>query len=142
MTNTASAGFKNKTLASFLALSLGGVGAQRFYLYGKKDSLAWLHFASLPVSFALSQIYFGWPGIASYALFLISVLIALVHALVIGLCNDEKWDALHNAKQTRRSQSGWPLALILVFTLGWGAILLIGLIARSFDLLYTGGAYG
>jgi hypothetical protein len=32
--------------------------------------------------------------------------------------------------------------MILVLTAGIGAITLIGVIARAFDLLYTGGAYG
>lgn len=142
MTSTSPTHFKNKTLTSLLALLLGGLGAHRFYLYGKQDKLAWLHFASLPISFAISQIYFGWPGIASYALFLISVLLGILAALVSGLSNDEKWDNQHNAGMAQRSQSSWPLAIILVLSVGWGAILLIGLIARSFDLIYTGGAYG
>lgn len=142
MTPTPPTHFKNKTLTSLLALLLGGLGAHRFYLYGKQDQLAWLHFASLPVSFAVSQIYFGWPGIASYALFLISVLLGILAALVSGLSSDEKWDKQHNAGLAQRNQSSWPLAIILVASVGWGAILLIGLIARSFDLIYTGGAYG
>ncbi|HJV86314.1 MAG TPA: NINE protein [Noviherbaspirillum sp.] len=111
---------KNKTLATFLASIFGGLGAHRFYLYGKKDVWAWVHLALLPVS-----IFAGF-----------------IEALVIGLTPDEKWDAQHNRDSGRQSHSGWPLALVLVLTFGGGAIAVISAIARTFDLLFTGGAYG
>ena len=38
--------------------------------------------------------------------------------------------------------SRWPLAIVLVATLMFGAFGLIAAIARLFDLLYTGGIYG
>ena len=40
------------------------------------------------------------------------------------------------------SESRWPLAVIIVATVMVGAGMLIATIARLFDLLYTGGAYG
>jgi TM2 domain-containing membrane protein YozV len=111
---------KNKTLATLLAALFGGLGAHRFYLYGKKDGWAWVHLALFPLS----------------------VFPAFIEALVIGLTPDEKWDAIHNSHSGRQSSSGWPLALVLVLTFGGGAIATIAAIARAFDLLYTGGAYG
>lgn len=111
---------KNKTLTTFLAALFGGLGAHRFYLYGKKDGWAWVHLALFPLSV--------FPG--------------FIEALVIGLTPDEKWDATHNSGSGRKSESGWPLALVLVLTFGGGAIAVIAAIARTFDLLYTGGAYG
>ena len=111
---------KNKTLATFLAAILGGVGAHRFYLHGKKDIWAWVHVLLFPLS----------------------IFASFIEALVIGLTPDEKWDEVHNKDSGRQSDSGWPLAVLLVLTFGGGAIAVIAAIARTFDLLFTGGAYG
>lgn len=113
---------KNKTLATFLAAVLGGLGAHRFYLYGKQDKLAWLHVLFLPTT--------------------LSIFAGFIAALVIGLTPDEKWDARHNPDSSRESDSGWTVILIVIATFGVGTTLLIAAIARTFDLLYTGGAYG
>ncbi len=114
------AAHKNKTLATFLAAILGGLGAHRFYLYGRHDRKAWLYVLLCPLS-----IFAGF-----------------IAALVIGLTPDEKWDALHNPNSGRSSDSGWTVILIVIATFGIGTGLLIATIARTFDLLYTGGAYG
>lgn len=111
---------KNKTLATLLAAVLGGFGAHRFYLYGSKDRRAWLYVLFFPLS----------------------VFAGFIAALVIGLTPDEKWDATHNAASGTPSDSGWLVILIVIATFGIGTGLLIAAIARTFDLLYTGGAYG
>jgi hypothetical protein len=111
---------KNKTLATFLAAIFGGLGAHRFYLHGKKDIWAWVHLLLFPLS----------------------VFAGFIEALVIGLTPDDKWDEAHNKDSGRQSDSGWPLAVLLVLTFGGGAIAVIAAIARTFDLLFTGGAYG
>ena len=133
---------KNKTLATFLSFPLGGLGAHRFYLYGKNDAIAWLHFASLPLSYFLSKLYFNLDPFITYLPFMLSLLVAVISALVLGLSSDEKWDAQHNSNSGKQSDSSWLLALILVLDVGAGAIILIGMMARAFDLMYTGGAYG
>lgn len=115
-----SAGHKNKTFAAFLAAVFGGLGAHRFYLYGRKDRWAWVHLLLFPLS----------------------VFAGFIEALAIGLTPDDRWDALHNKESGRQSDSGWPLAALLVLTFGGGAIAVIAAIARTFDLLFTGGAYG
>ena len=112
--------YKNKTLATFLAAVFGGLGFHRFYLYGKKDLWAWAHVLLFPLS----------------------IFPALIEALMIGLTADEKWDKMHNMDSGRTSHSSWPLAILLVLTFGGGAIAIIAAIARTFDLLFTGGAYG
>ncbi|MES2073571.1 MAG: NINE protein [Pseudomonadota bacterium] len=133
---------KNKTLATFLAAVLGSIGLHRFYLSGWKDKWAWLHFVTLPISLILGNLYFGLPSLLTYSLLVLSLLISVIEALVLGLTPDEKWDAIHNPASGKSSESSWPLALILVLTLGIGAGILIAVLARTFDLLYTGGAYG
>ena len=133
---------KNKTLATFLATTVGGIGLHRFYLWGKNDFPGWLHFlTALPV--LLGAVF--WPALPQFALaslFFISILIGWIEALTIGLTADEKWDATHNRDSGEHSQSGWALAVLLVLTFGVGAIAVIAAIARAFDLFFTGGAYG
>lgn len=133
---------KNKTLATLLAAIAGGVGLHRFYLFGKKDFGGWAHLATAPLTALLIAAWPDAPMLFTGLPFVVSVLAGFLEALVIGLTPDDKWDARHNATSTHKSGSGWPLALALVLTLGVGAVALIATIARTFDLLFTGGAYG
>ena len=133
---------KNKTFATILAALCGGLGFHRFYLAGLKDFAGWAHFATGPLSLLLIATGGERQMLFSAMPFVLSALVAIIEALVIGLTPDEKWDASHNAGSSRNSSSGWPLALALVLTTGAGAIAVIAVIARTFDLLYTGGAYG
>jgi hypothetical protein len=133
---------KNKTLASFLAVVLGGFGVHRFYLKGGLDRLGLLHLCAVPIT---GMVYGLAPEVAPFYKALplvVSYLVAFLEALVIGVSPDEKWDAAHNAGSGRASQSNWVLALLLVATMLVGCTALIATIARLFDLLYTGGAYG
>lgn len=133
---------KNKTAAALLALMMGFGGVHRVYLRGARDKWALLHMAgvlAVPLVSLLApqanMFYKFLPMIVSY-------LAGLLEGLVIGLMPDEKFDARYNAASGRRSDSNWPLALILVASVMVGATGLIATIARLFDLLYTGGAYG
>jgi len=133
---------KNKTLATFLALTLGGFGAHRFYLKGSVDRLGLLHLCSVPLAGLVygtvpdaNPFYMLLPGLVSY-------IAAFIEALVIGLTPDEKWDAGYNTASGRRSKSNWILAVLLVVTMLIGTTVLIGALSRLFDLVYTGGAYG
>jgi TM2 domain-containing membrane protein YozV len=133
---------KNKTLATALALSLGTLGAHRFYLHGGMDRIGLLHIASLPIAGLIFSNAHGLNPFYALLPLLVSGIAACIEALVIGLTPDEKWDARFNAAAGTRSQSNWLLALLLVGTLLVGATVLIGTISRLFDLLFTGGAYG
>lgn len=133
---------KNKTLTTFLAFLLGGIGMHRFYLHGKSDKWGWLHLLSLPASGLILGLFPEAPLFFGIMPLILSVLVAFLETLVIGLTPDEKWDAKYNAASGRSSASGWPLAILLVLTVGVGATGLIGTIARTFDLLFTGGAFG
>lgn len=133
---------KNKTLATFLAAVTGGVGIHRFYLHGKRDGWGWLHMATVPLSMLALAAGGDRQSMFMALPFIVSVLAAFIEALVIGLTPDDEWDARFNPGSGRRTDSRWPLALLLVLTLGVGAVAVIATIARIFDLLYTGGAYG
>ena len=133
---------KNKAITTLLAFALGGFGLHRFYLSGMQDRWGWLHLATVPLTLAIVSGGPGWPAIFAAAPFILSVLAGFLEALVLGLTPDEKWDAQHNPHSGRQSDSGWQLALLLVLTLGTGATALIAALARTFDILFTGGAYG
>jgi hypothetical protein len=132
---------KNKTIATLLALLLGGFGVHRFYLKGATDRLGLLHLCALPVTGIL------WGTVQPHPFYvllpmLLSYIVGFVEGLVLGLTPDEAWDAQYNKGSGKSSRSNWVLALVLVLILGVGAILLIGTIARVLDLLFTGGSYG
>ena len=134
---------KNKTLATALALTLGGLGAHRFYLHGNVDRIGLLHACSLPVAGLVhSQTEGNMDAFFALLPLLLSYIVAFIAALVIGLTPDEKWDARFNPGSGTRSRSNWVLAVLLIAALMIGATVLIATIARAFDLMYTGGAYG
>lgn len=140
--STMAAPHKNKTFATMLATLLGGVGAHRFYLRGASDVAGWLHLACLPAVLAIALLAPGQNWFFKIVPITLSWIAAFIESLVIGLTPDEQWDSAFNSGSGRRSASNWPLALLLVATLLVGAITVIAFIARLFDLLYTGGAYG
>jgi hypothetical protein len=133
---------KNKTLTTALALTLGTLGAHRFYLHGGVDRIGLLHISSLPIAALIFSNAHGIHPFYALLPLLVSAIAACIEALVIGLTPDDKWDARFNAGSPARSRSNWILAILLVTTLLVGATVLIGTIARLFDVLYTGGAYG
>lgn len=133
---------KNKTIAAFLALIAGWGGVHRLYLRGFRDKLALLHLGCVAASALLmalmpqSNIFYRLLPVA------LSGIAGLIEGLTIGLMPDEKFDARFNPGSGRRSDSRWPLALVLVASMLVGASALIGAMARLSDLLYTGGIYG
>jgi len=132
---------KNKTVATLLALLLGGVGAHRFYLKASADRIGLLHLCALPIVGILYGSVRPHPFYVVLPL-LVSSIAGYLEALVLGLMPDEKFDARYNAGSGRASRSNWTLPVVLVLTVMVGAVVLIGTIARLFDILYTGGAYG
>ena len=137
----AAAAHKNKTVATSLALLLGGLGAHRFYLRGSVDRLGLLHVCSLPIMGILYGAVKPHPFYVVLPV-LVSFIVGYIEALVLGLMPDEKWDATYNMHSGRQSRSNWVLVLLLVVTMLVATTVLIGTIARLSDVVYTGGAYG
>ena len=135
------AAHKNKTVATLLALLLGGFGIHRFYLKPGADRIGLLHLCCLPVTGILYGAVKPHPFYMVLPL-LVSFIVGFVEALVIGLTPDEKWDAQYNAHSGQQTRSNWMLVLLLVITMLVAMTVLIGTIARLSDVMYTGGAYG
>ena len=133
---------KNKTFATTLAFLLGGLGAHRFYLKGSVDRLGLLHVCSLPATGLVYGVGHAPNPFWVLLPLILSWLVGFGEALILGLTPDEKWDARYNAHSGRRSASHWFVILLVVLTMLVGTTALIATIARLFDLLYTGGAYG
>ncbi len=133
---------KNKAFATLLAAALGFTGVHRLYLYGVRDRWLWLHASSLLAAALLLTVAPSLNWFYMLLPVLLSALAGIIEAFVIGLLADEKWDAKHNSGSGKTSSSSGWLALVLVVSVGFGAVLMIGTLSRLFDLLYTGGAYG
>lgn len=133
---------KNKTFTTFLAMLFGGLGLHRFYLGGTGDRWGLLHLSTLALSGILIRLWPDQPLLFTAFPLVASILIGFVEALVLGLTPDEKWDQFHNPQSGKQSRSGAVLAILLVLTAGLGAVTLIAVLARTLDLLFTGGAYG
>ena len=102
---------RSKTLATWLALAGGALGLHRFYLYGARDLLAWLH--PLPTLAGLLGVLrvrelgqddrLAWVLLPLLGLMLS---VGLITAIVYGLTPDARWAARHGAGQPPRA-TGW-----------------------------------
>ncbi len=127
--------YRSKTVAAWLALVLGPVGAHRIYLHGWRDRLAWLY---LPAT--LAGLVGVWRMRAlgqddTWAMLLVPVLglmisLAMLGATLHALMPDEKWDARHNPNHTVRA-TGWGPVLAAMTALLLGSAVLMGTIAYS-----------
>lgn len=131
---------KNKTLATWLAFIFGQLGLHRFYLFGFKDKLGWLH----PLAAAI-----GWYGVYrarslgqddQLAWLLVPVLgftlaATAITAIYYGLSSLEKWNSNFNPQtpDTTAGQTNWLVIGAVVFSVLMGATALMASIAFSFQ---------
>ncbi|KMZ12613.1 putative transmembrane protein [Candidatus Burkholderia humilis] len=133
--------FRSKTLTAALAFLFGSIGLHRFYLYGMRDKWGWAHIAGImlgAVGYLLLAAtertsVLGWvmafPGA-------VSLLAAFLSAIVYGLRPDAKWDAQFNAHTNRKSDSGWTVIFVVIFSLLFGAFLLMTGLALTFQTYF------
>jgi hypothetical protein len=132
---------KNKTLATWLALVLGPLGAHRFYLRGFTDVWAWtmLPLTSLGLLGVWRAQRFGVDDVASWVLVpLLGIMIAVgcLSALVYGLSSREQWNARYNTSAGPEHAAGatnWFTVLALVAALMIGATSFLASLAYSFQ---------
>ena len=126
---------KSKTLATWLALALGSLGAHRFYLHGWRDVVGWLHPlpALLGLGGAIRMRNLGQDDHAAWLLIpLLGLMLslAMLTAIVYALTPDEKWDARHNPGQPVHA-TGWGAVLAAILALLLGGAVLMGTVAYS-----------
>ncbi len=132
---------KNKTLAAWLAFTLGPLGMHRFYLHGLGDILGWL--LPIPTALGLYGIQrvdqLGQDDPLSWVLIpLLGFTIAAcaLTAIVYGLMTPEKWNAKFNAAlapEAAPGQTHWLTIGAIVFALLVGATSLMSSIVFSFQ---------
>ena len=125
--------YRSKTIATWLGVIIGALGAQRFYLHGARDPLAWLH---LPPT--LVGLYGAWRMHTlgqddQQSWLLVPVLglmlsIGMLAAIVSALTPDASWDARFNPALPPRT-TRWGPVLGAVAALMIGGIVLMGTIA-------------
>lgn len=125
--------YRSKTLATWIAVLGGAFGLHRFYLYGPRDWVGWLH--PLPTLVGavgvLRMRALGQDDRLSWLLIPVlglTVSAGMLGAIVYGLTPDERWDARHNPGLPGRA-TGWGPVLGVVLALLVGGIVLMGTVA-------------
>lgn len=127
--------YRSKTLAAWIAVLGGALGAHRWYLHGLRDPWAWLH--APPAALGLLGVQrmrvFGQDDHLSWVLVpMLGLLIsqAMLTAIVWALTPDERWDARHNPGLEPRP-TGWGPVLAAILALTVGGTVLMGTIAYA-----------
>ncbi|MDP2004921.1 MAG: NINE protein [Rubrivivax sp.] len=127
--------YRSKTLAAWLALLLGTLGAHRFYLHGWRDRLGWLYVLPSLVG-AVGVVRMRELGQDDRLAWLLVPLlglmisVAMITGIVHALTPDETWDRRHNPGQAGRA-TGWGPVLAAIAGLMVGGAVLMGTIAFS-----------
>lgn len=148
----------SKTLATWIALIGGSLGLHHFYLHGWRSRLGWLYpiptlaglagvvrMRNLGVDDRLSWALIPWLGL--------TLSIAMLCAIVIGLTTDAKWARLHAGapgqavvQATREEddespppglvRTGWGPVLGVILALMIGGGVLMGTIAFTVEKVF------
>jgi hypothetical protein len=120
---------RSKTLATWLAVAGGALGAHRFYLYGRKDWLGWLH--PWPTLIGLAGVVrmrnLGQDDMLSWVLIpFLGLMLSwgMVSAIVIGLTPDERWASRHGAGRGVQATAWGPVLGVIIALLVGGAVLM------------------
>lgn len=125
--------FRHKALAALLAFLFGALGLHRLYL-----GLKWW-WLPLAVTAAMAPLLFGvrnWYQSPAFFVLMVPVVAGFIHALVIALMPDEKFDARFNAGSGRRNGSGWNAVLVAIATLFFGTIVLMTTLVLLFQTYF------
>lgn len=130
---------KNKTLATWLALTLGTLGIHRFYLRGFGDWIGWL----FPIPTALGwwgidrAITFGQDDTLSWVLMPLlglSITVSCLTAIVYALADRAVWNRRHNPELDEMATPGQTQWLTIGALI---AALLIGTVAFMATLTFS-----
>ena len=132
---TAAAGYKSKTLATWIALVGGSLGLHRFYLHGLRDRWGWLFIPpTLAGAYGVLRMrqlgvddHLAWALIPLLGL---TLAVAMTTAIVDGLTPDEQWNARYNPSGPLH-QTDWTTVLGVAVALFVGSGVLMATIAFS-----------
>lgn len=131
--------YRSKTLAAWAALLGGPLGLHRLYLHGLRDPW-WMLFPP-PLLLGLWGLWrvseYGQDDHLSWLLIPLgglTVAVAMLQAILIGLMPDERWHARHNVAHPAPDTlpgSGWGAVIAVILSLLVGAGVLMATIAFS-----------
>jgi hypothetical protein len=134
---------KSKLLFCALGLFFPGTGLNCFYLQGIKSFWAWIQLLALLCGFMgwglLNDAHFlSAPGWALLTFGFIALEASWLTTITFGLRPDEKWDAQFNPgiAEHERSQSGWLVVLTVIFSLVFGAGVMMTFLAIAFEQFF------
>ena len=129
---------KSKSLATWLALLGGLLGAHRFYLHGWGDKLAWLHpvLSLIGLAGVVRMRNLGQDDHAAWLLiplFGAMVAVAMLSTILLGLTTDERWAQRHGTPQ---QDTRWAPVIAVVIALLVGGAALMGTLAFSGQMFF------
>lgn len=138
----------SKLIFCALGLFLPGSGFNCFYLHGLKSFWAWVQLLALLGGLAglgllKAEHFHSAPGWVLLTFGFIAIEASWLTTIVFGLRPDEKWDAQFNPgiEETRRTRSGWPVILTVIFSLVFGAGVMMTFLAISFEQFFISQIY-
>jgi hypothetical protein len=129
---------RSKTLATWLALLGGLLGAHRFYLHGWRDVIGWLHpvLSLTGLAGVIRMRNLGQDDHAAWLLiplFGLMVAVVMLSTIVIGLTPEERWrERFGNAG----AATGWPVVIAVVIALLVGGAALMGTLAFAGQMFF------
>ncbi len=125
--------FRHKALSALLAFVAGGLGLHRLYL-GLR--LWWLPLAVTAAMIPLLVGVRNWYQSPAFFVLMVPVVAGFIHALVLALTPDEKFDARFNASAGRQNDSGWDAVLVAIVTLMVGTTVLMTTLVLLFQTYF------
>ena len=132
-----------KLLFCALGLFFPGTGLNCFYLQGFKSFWAWAQLLAFIGGIAgwqlLKQSHFhSAPGWVLITFGFIAIEASWLTTIAFGLRADDKWDAQFNPglDPSRATKSGWPVVLTVIFSLVFGAGVMMTFLAISFEQFF------
>ena len=130
---------RSKFIFCALGILFPGTGFNCFYLLGFKSFWAWAQLFSLIGGIGgwllLKAAHFhSAPGWILLTLGFIAMEASWLTTIAFGLRADEKWDAQFNP--AGKSKTGWPTILTVIFSLVFGAGVMMTFLAISFEQFF------
>jgi hypothetical protein len=138
----------SKLIFCVLGFFFPGTGFNCFYLQGFKSFWAWVQFIALLGGIAgwglLKAAHFhSAPGWILVTFGFIAIEASWLTTIALGLRPDEKWDTQFNPgiEESKRTRSGWPVILTVIFSLVFGAGVMMTFLAISFEQFFISQIY-